>query len=197
MFSWSGIQLFWDPTDCGPPGSFVLGIVSMGFSRQEYWNGLPFPFPGDLPDPGTEPMSLTSVSCIGRQLLYQWATWEALYKALQNSEFFKFLGLPSEQISSHIMVFLNCFHIYTEYGWTFTLHLFSSILCLWYPLGKILKIFIRQTCPVIIFILHLFWTSKWSKYIFLESNNNINHMSSSMWFQVYFLYSIFQLSHYS
>ena len=27
----------------------------MGFSRQEYWNGLPFPFPGDLPDPGIEP----------------------------------------------------------------------------------------------------------------------------------------------
>ena len=30
---------------------------SMGFSRQEHWNGLPFPSPGDLPDPGTEPES--------------------------------------------------------------------------------------------------------------------------------------------
>ena len=30
---------------------------SMGFSRQEYWNGLPFPSPGDLPDPGIEPGS--------------------------------------------------------------------------------------------------------------------------------------------
>ena len=29
----------------------------MGFSRQEYWNGLPFPYPGDLSDPGIEPMS--------------------------------------------------------------------------------------------------------------------------------------------
>ena len=28
---------------------------SMGFSRQEYWSGLPFPSPGDLPDPGMEP----------------------------------------------------------------------------------------------------------------------------------------------
>ena len=28
---------------------------SMGFSRQEYWNGLPFPSPGDLPDPGIKP----------------------------------------------------------------------------------------------------------------------------------------------
>ena len=31
--------------------------LSMGFSRQEYWSGLPFPSPGDLPDPGIEPMS--------------------------------------------------------------------------------------------------------------------------------------------
>ena len=30
---------------------------SMGFFRQEYWSGLPFPSPGDLPNPGTEPGS--------------------------------------------------------------------------------------------------------------------------------------------
>ena len=30
----------------------------MGFSRQEYWSGLPFPSPGDIPDPGIEPGSL-------------------------------------------------------------------------------------------------------------------------------------------
>ena len=29
---------------------------SMGFSRQEHWSGLPFPSPGDLPDPGIEPV---------------------------------------------------------------------------------------------------------------------------------------------
>ena len=34
--------------------------VSMGFSRQEYWNGLPFPPPGDLPNPGIEPESPVS-----------------------------------------------------------------------------------------------------------------------------------------
>ena len=33
--------------------------LSMGFSRQEYWSGLPFPSPGDLPDPGIEPGSPT------------------------------------------------------------------------------------------------------------------------------------------
>ena len=31
--------------------------LSMGFSRLEYWSGLPFPSPGDLPDPGIEPWS--------------------------------------------------------------------------------------------------------------------------------------------
>ena len=33
--------------------------LSMGFLRQEYWSGLPFPSPGDLPDPGIEPRSPT------------------------------------------------------------------------------------------------------------------------------------------
>ena len=37
--------------------SFIL--VIMGFSRQEYWSGLPFLSPGDLPDPGVEPGSPT------------------------------------------------------------------------------------------------------------------------------------------
>ena len=31
--------------------------LSMGFSRQEYWSGLPFPPPGDLPNPGIKPAS--------------------------------------------------------------------------------------------------------------------------------------------
>ena len=34
--------------------------LSMGFSRQEHWSGLPFPPPGNLPDPGIEPASLMS-----------------------------------------------------------------------------------------------------------------------------------------
>ena len=37
--------------------------LCMGFSRQEYWSGLPFPSPGDLPDPGTEPRSLSLQTC--------------------------------------------------------------------------------------------------------------------------------------
>ena len=44
-----------DPVNCSLPGFMgfsVHGILFMGFSRQEYWSGLPFPSPGDLPDPG-------------------------------------------------------------------------------------------------------------------------------------------------
>ena len=39
--------------------------LSMGFSIQEYWNGLPCPPPGDLPDPGIEPMSFMSLALSG------------------------------------------------------------------------------------------------------------------------------------
>ena len=39
--------------------------VSMEFSRQEYWSGLPCPAPGDLPNPGTKPTSLTSPALAG------------------------------------------------------------------------------------------------------------------------------------
>ena len=37
--------------------------LSMGFLRQGYWRGLPFPPPGDLPDPGIEPKTLSLLHC--------------------------------------------------------------------------------------------------------------------------------------
>ena len=39
--------------------------MAMGFSRQEYWSGLPFPLPEALPDPGTETVSLVSPALAG------------------------------------------------------------------------------------------------------------------------------------
>ena len=45
--------------------------LPMEFSRQEYWNGVPFPTPGDLPNPRVEAASLMSPG-IGRQVLYHW-----------------------------------------------------------------------------------------------------------------------------
>ena len=52
MKSLSHIRLFATPWTVAYQPS-----PSMGFSRQEYWSGLPFPSPGDLPDPGIEPRS--------------------------------------------------------------------------------------------------------------------------------------------
>ncbi|ELR59616.1 hypothetical protein M91_15039, partial [Bos mutus] len=40
--------------------------MPMEFSRQEYWSGVPFPTPGDLPNPGSEPVSLASPALAGR-----------------------------------------------------------------------------------------------------------------------------------
>ena len=50
--------------------------LSMGFSKQEYWSGLPFPSPGDLPDPGIELASLMSPVLAGRLFITS-ITWEA------------------------------------------------------------------------------------------------------------------------
>ena len=47
------------PTLWDPRTAAYQAPPSMGLSRQEYWNGLPFPFPGDLPESGTEPRSPT------------------------------------------------------------------------------------------------------------------------------------------
>ena len=54
---------------CQPP-------LSMGFSRQEYWSRFPFPSPGDLSDPGTEPTFFTSPALAGRFFTTS-TTWEA------------------------------------------------------------------------------------------------------------------------
>ena len=59
--------------------------LSMGFSRHEYWNGLPFPSPGDLPDPGIKPASLTSPALAGRFFTTS-ATWEAEVRSMRQSQ---------------------------------------------------------------------------------------------------------------
>ena len=52
--------------------------LSMGFSRQEYWSGLPFPSLGDLPDPGIEPESpaLQADSLLSEQPVYYFACFQ-------------------------------------------------------------------------------------------------------------------------
>jgi len=50
--------------------------LSMGFSRQEYWSGLPFPSPENLPHPGIKPTSRVSPALAGSFLIIS-TTWEA------------------------------------------------------------------------------------------------------------------------
>ena len=56
--------------------SYHQAPLSMEFSRQEYWSGLPFPTPGSLSDSGIQPMSLASPALSGR-FFYCWPTWES------------------------------------------------------------------------------------------------------------------------
>ena len=51
--------------------------LSMEFSRQEYWSGLPCPPPGDLPEPGIEPTSLMSPALAGGFFITR-ASWKTL-----------------------------------------------------------------------------------------------------------------------
>ena len=52
-------------TLCDPVDWSLLDSSVLEFSRQEYWSGFPFPTPGDLPNPGTEPESLASPALAG------------------------------------------------------------------------------------------------------------------------------------
>ena len=62
-----------DPVDSSPPG-----ILSMGFSRQEYCSGVPCLSSGDLSDPGIEPAPLISPAVVGR-FFTTGTTWESPY----------------------------------------------------------------------------------------------------------------------
>ena len=55
----------------------------MGFSRQGYWMGCHIPSPRDLPPP-RDWTQVSCGSCIGRRILYHWATWEALHSLLNS-----------------------------------------------------------------------------------------------------------------
>ena len=62
------------PNLCDPRTAALQALLSMGFSGEEYWSGLPCPPPGILPDPESEPVSLMSLSLAGG-LFTTSATW--------------------------------------------------------------------------------------------------------------------------
>ena len=107
------------------------GPLSMGFSRQEYWSGLPFPPPGDLPEPGIEPMSPTSPTQQGdSSLLSHWSStatsFVKLFKDFHSNGEREILHLKSPQITQR-----HCPVVVTEVGdWT---RKQSSCRCTWSP----------------------------------------------------------------
>ena len=65
------------PSLCNPWTVAHKAPLSMGFSWQGYWSGLPFPPPGDLPDSGIEPVSPESPALVGGFFTSS-ATWEII-----------------------------------------------------------------------------------------------------------------------
>ena len=63
------------PTLCDSMDCTLQALLSLEFSRQEYWTGLPFPSPGDLPDRGMETVSLAS-SALAGGFFTTGTTWE-------------------------------------------------------------------------------------------------------------------------
>jgi len=88
--SLSSAWLFCNPIDFSLSGSFVYGFSS----RQEYWNGFPFPSAGDLPYPEIEPGSPR----LQTYFFYHWATWEArqITESLLLNSFYAFLPVLLE-----------------------------------------------------------------------------------------------------
>jgi len=74
----------------------------MGFSRQEYWSGLPCPPPGDLPDSGIELVSLLSPALAGR-FFNPSATWEASQYYIEYSVFVFSPGCPEARGKAAVM----------------------------------------------------------------------------------------------
>ena len=92
-----------DPMDCSPQL-----LLSMGFSRQEYWSGLPFPTPGDLSNPGIEPESpaISSVQFSHVRLFATpWITAHQASLSITNSRSLpRLTSIESVMPSSHLFL---------------------------------------------------------------------------------------------
>ena len=84
--------------------------LSMGFSRQEYWRELPFPSPGDLPNPRIEPKSLTSSPALAGRFFTPSATWGAHQHPLLLSKCYQISTSPltERQHNLNWQGFQNC-----------------------------------------------------------------------------------------
>ena len=84
--------------------------LSMGFPWQEYWSGLPFPTPGDLPKPGIEPTSLTSPALEGGffTLCYLGKPFQRWYLLL--NDMMSFQGSTDPSVKDNFLCLCICNH---------------------------------------------------------------------------------------
>ena len=107
--------------DCSPPGSSVRG-----FPRQEYWSGLTFPPPGDLPDPRIEPLDCK----LEGRLFNHWATMGDVFSELL--EAFAVYTNWRELFGFYFMSYAYPSFISNE---TYLLHVPTSLSCPHFFLG--------------------------------------------------------------
>ena len=130
--SLSCVQLFatlWTVAHQVPP--------SMGFSRQEYWSGLPFPSPGDLSDPGIKPRSPalqpdTLTSVLIRSQIFQADPWVWPHSRFYNvwlcsyyEGFLYFLTFPCFTVTEVGLIFVTWRKIHVHRNVTLNMHLIS------------------------------------------------------------------------
>ena len=85
--------------------------LSMGFSRQEHWSGLPCPPPGDLPEPGIEPPYLMSPALAGRFFSTS-STWKA--PGITQVDDKQYLHIPAKPFTAPFLSFSACLHYLSD-----------------------------------------------------------------------------------
>ena len=125
--------------------------LSMGFSKQEYWSGLPCPPPGDLPNPGIKPAFLMSPALTCRPILYCWkkerkkekwlscvwlfvTPWTVAYQAPQSMEFSRQEYFTAEPLRYSIILSVSYLSDGEDTLFVFEKVIFSDF-AWWYVIG--------------------------------------------------------------
>ena len=85
-------------------------LLSMEFSRQEYWNGLPFPAPGDLPHPGIEHASLSSLALADIFFITSTISYHHLkcfFKKQNKRQTWRWNSCSSPELPQHLIYFIS------------------------------------------------------------------------------------------
>ena len=93
--------------------------LSMGFLREASWSRLPFPAPGDLPEPGIKPRSpvFHVVSCIAGRFCTNWASWEAQNFLVVSQKYSYFLAVVWGGFRNGMRLLWFFFPTIVYHGW--------------------------------------------------------------------------------